>query len=297
MGKIIRRVATDLSQGHCWPPMSPIPGAGSVLIEGYPAMKVGDSYNAHPGPCGTVGPHAGVAVGGSPDVFVEGVPVHRDADEISCGDVADIGAMTVFANGAGRTGAAGGPGVGPNETVGYTVGIPEFTYPGMKGDEIIIKLPISSFKGFVNPTAVGSNCSFSLRLSEAYSPLEEEDTGTIIKNFPGPALTVQSGQNTVTSPGRPELNTAIPISTKFKSLKWVASSVKKSEFALTVNFNKNTGHFSGNLKVNIYALGYSGTTLYQGEVEFTNFVGTTTKTVIFEGQEVPSTPTGQPICP
>ena len=291
MGKIIRRVATDLSQGHCWPPMSPIPGAGSVLIEGYPAMKVGDSYNAHPGPCGTVGPHAGVAVGGSPDVFVEGVPVHRDADEISCGDVADIGAMTVFANGAGRTGAAGGPGVGPNETVGYTVGIPEFTYPGMKGDEIIIKIPIPVTQP--RSMAVGSTCTFSLPLLEAYSPLEEEDTGTIVKNFPGPALTVQSGQNTVTLPGRPELNTAIPISTKFRSLKWVSFPVAENLFTLKVNFNESTGVFNGSLKVasnTFFNNGFEGRTYYEGKVDFINFVGTTTKTVIFEGQEVASCP-------
>jgi len=291
MGKIIRRVATDLSQGHCWPPMSPIPGAGSVLIEGYPAMKVGDSYNAHPGPCGTVGPHAGVAVGGSPDVFVEGVPVHRDADEISCGDVADIGAMTVFANGAGRTGAAGGPGVGPNETVGYTVKVPEFTYPNMKGDEIIIKIPIPVTQP--RSMAVGSTCTFSLPLLEAYSPLEEEDTGTIVKNFPGPALTVQSGQNTVTLPGRPELNTAIPISTKFRSLKWVSFPVAENLFTLKVNFNESTGVFNGSLKLasNIFFNnGFEGRTYYEGKVDFINFVGTTTKTVIFEGQEVASCP-------
>jgi len=120
MPKVIRAVGTDLSQGHCWLPMPPDVASivGTVFVNGSIAMKVGDPYMGHALGCTVpiATTHTGIALIGSPDVWVDGQPIHRDADAISCGDVADNGSNDVFANGS-----------IPSETIGTVILPPVFT--------------------------------------------------------------------------------------------------------------------------------------------------------------------------
>ena len=93
------RATIDFSLGHCWPPAPAAQGSPNVFINGFPAVRVGDLYPVHPGPCGDNPPHAmGVAATGSPNVFINGQPMHRKGDLISCGDVAFGGSPNVFVN-------------------------------------------------------------------------------------------------------------------------------------------------------------------------------------------------------
>ena len=89
----------DPSLGHCWPPTTPIPvnAAGRVTVDGRTPVVVGDAYSIHPGPCGIIPPHPVQTAIGSSTVFIGGLPVVRDLDPLSCGDIAKSLAGTVFA--------------------------------------------------------------------------------------------------------------------------------------------------------------------------------------------------------
>jgi hypothetical protein len=102
---------------------------------------------------------------------------------MSCGDVADNGAPTVFANGGG----GGGPAAqqDPGETTGYVILAPVVNYG-------TIQVPLEST--YQNGRWVFvKGCPFSVKPKTAYSPQQEEDSGRIFKNFPGPPTTTQSG--------------------------------------------------------------------------------------------------------
>lgn len=99
MQRIIKQ--GDMSQGHCWPATTPIPNLGQqkkVYINNLPVIVVGDNYNAHPGPCGNQGTHAVATIVGSNNVFVGGLPVVRDGDPLSCGDIAKSQSGDVYCN-------------------------------------------------------------------------------------------------------------------------------------------------------------------------------------------------------
>jgi len=95
MPRVIRKGVDD-SAGHgCYPPRSADEGSPNVFVNGIPVVRVGDHYPTH---CCPGGPcHDGVASGGSSSVFVNGKPVHRNGDAISCGDTASNGSPNVFA--------------------------------------------------------------------------------------------------------------------------------------------------------------------------------------------------------
>jgi uncharacterized Zn-binding protein involved in type VI secretion len=91
----ITRVGVDVSAGHCFPPRPPSSAAqGTVFVNSILATVVGATYPAHT--CGT-STHDGAASVGSATVFIEGKPVHRIGDDISCGDVSASGSPNVFA--------------------------------------------------------------------------------------------------------------------------------------------------------------------------------------------------------
>jgi len=94
------RVGDSLSTGHGCVGSTTLAGAnqGSVFVNGILAAVVGAPTVSHPfppdPPCA---PHVANLNAGSPNVFIEGIPVGR------VGDSADAGAMTsgspnVFAN-------------------------------------------------------------------------------------------------------------------------------------------------------------------------------------------------------
>jgi len=117
----------DPTQGHGWPsvPLAATTNT-SVKIEGKKIVVVGDTSlpGNHAGclnyNCDDGEDHPVVTLAGSPNVFVGGIPVVRDADPMACGDVADTPFSTVFANGGGNQPQIQ-PGLAPSafETIGY----------------------------------------------------------------------------------------------------------------------------------------------------------------------------------
>lgn len=77
------------------PPRPPAAGSPNVLAGGNPVVRVGDPYMPHP--CPASPPHPGTATGGAGTVFVNGQPIHRTADAISCGSFGGAGVATVTA--------------------------------------------------------------------------------------------------------------------------------------------------------------------------------------------------------
>ena len=72
----------------------------TVFAEGKLWCVVGWLVAQHP-PCPDIPSHcSAVMVKGSPNVFIQGVPVCRKGDLASCGEPALPGSTTVFANGS-----------------------------------------------------------------------------------------------------------------------------------------------------------------------------------------------------
>lgn len=91
----ITRVGVDASAGHCFPPRpANSAGQGTIFVNSILATVVGAAYPAHT--CG-ISTHDGAASSGSSTVFIEGKPVHRIGDDISCGDISAAGSSNVFA--------------------------------------------------------------------------------------------------------------------------------------------------------------------------------------------------------
>tara|TARA_R110001592_G_scaffold49136_1_gene153599 strand:- start:866 stop:1162 length:297 start_codon:yes stop_codon:yes gene_type:complete len=75
------------STGHCFTPVISTSSAQGVFINGIPPVLDGDPYvGAHS--CGTSFHPPGTAVATQRMVIINGKPVHRIKDPISCGDVA-----------------------------------------------------------------------------------------------------------------------------------------------------------------------------------------------------------------
>ena len=91
----ITRLGVDPSAGHCFPPRpTDSAGQGSVFINGILGTVIGAHYPTH---CCGIPCHDGAASAGSATVFLEGIPVHRISDQISCGDISGSGSPNVFA--------------------------------------------------------------------------------------------------------------------------------------------------------------------------------------------------------
>ncbi len=176
MGRVIRAL-TDLSQGHCFNPTFSLAGSLDVKINSFPAVRMTDNYGQKHY-CGLADHDMGPAIEGSPNVFVNGLPIHRDGDKISCGDVADNGSPDVFANELG-TGLPSDPG----NIVGYTVSPSRLIYPF---DEITVYNLIDGTvcKNFyVEGSHTGGVYPF---LGDLFTPLVEEDTGNLTKTYDVP---------------------------------------------------------------------------------------------------------------
>ena len=88
----------DSCTGHgLYPPRASSGGSPDVFIEGAAALRVGDPYPAHCNPDGIC--HAGSQGAGSASVFVNGQPLARAGDAVSCGGAVANGAATVFVGG------------------------------------------------------------------------------------------------------------------------------------------------------------------------------------------------------
>lgn len=159
---------------NCWFPTTPAQGSFDTFINGFQVVRQGDNFQPHIPGC-TVPPstHPVIAGFGSPNVFVNGLTVLRDGDSLLCGDVADNGSPNVFANGGGD----GGPAKGDGETTGYVVRPPEVVYKG-------VLLVYYWVLVFGEQETFVQGCPIADFIPDAYSPLEEEDTGRIFKNYP-----------------------------------------------------------------------------------------------------------------
>ena len=94
MGQSIMRLG-DKSTGHSpgFPPTPSILASTNVMVNKRGAVRSGDKYQIH-----CLGPscHVGNAISSS-TVRVNGKPVHRTGDQITCGDFAGMGSTNVKA--------------------------------------------------------------------------------------------------------------------------------------------------------------------------------------------------------
>lgn len=90
----------DLCSGHgCWPPRVNDQGSPNVFADGIPVHRVGDHWITH---CCVSPPypcHDSVAAQGSPNVFANGKAKCRIGDAVACGSTMVTGSSTVFING------------------------------------------------------------------------------------------------------------------------------------------------------------------------------------------------------
>jgi len=92
----------DMCTGHgCFPPRNSIGGSGDVFVNGIPAHRQSDGWESHGCPCPRTphGAHAGLLGGGSLSVYANGKPLGRVGDPVDCGSKVASGSSDVFAGG------------------------------------------------------------------------------------------------------------------------------------------------------------------------------------------------------
>jgi uncharacterized Zn-binding protein involved in type VI secretion len=86
----------DPCTGHdACPPRSSSEGSPDVFVNGMAVHRQGDGWSSHG--CPVHAPHGSVLAGGSSAVFVNGKPVGRIGDAVACGGTVASGAGDVFA--------------------------------------------------------------------------------------------------------------------------------------------------------------------------------------------------------
>jgi len=96
MPGIVRLGDNSTGHPHCFPARPNVEASGDVLVNGKGAHRLGDGWDVH-GACVLHSPHGGVAASGSATVLVNGQPVCRIGDAISCGDQMAEGSGDVIA--------------------------------------------------------------------------------------------------------------------------------------------------------------------------------------------------------
>lgn len=87
----------DIDTGHGgWPPRPSVAGSPNTFVNGLPVVRQGDAFDLHTDPS-IPETHGGVLSGGSGSVFVNGIPIGRIGDAVSCGSVVAVGSGNVFA--------------------------------------------------------------------------------------------------------------------------------------------------------------------------------------------------------
>lgn len=88
----------DLGSGHgCWRPRPNAQGSPNVFCNGIPVHRVSDSWQIHC--CPDSGCHGGVLAAGSSTVHANNKQLGRISDPVSCGSLAATGSPNVFAGG------------------------------------------------------------------------------------------------------------------------------------------------------------------------------------------------------
>lgn len=89
----------DSGSGHgCWPPRPSTGGSGDVFVNGIAVHRQGDAWASHTCP-DIPETHAGSLASGSSTVFANGKAVGRVGDPVSCGSTVASGSGDVFAGG------------------------------------------------------------------------------------------------------------------------------------------------------------------------------------------------------
>lgn len=96
MPNAVRLGDTSTGHPHCYPSRPNTKASGNVMINGKGAHRLGDDWAAH-GACPDHSPHRGSASSGSSTIIVNGKPLCRIGDSISCGDSMAIGSDNVIA--------------------------------------------------------------------------------------------------------------------------------------------------------------------------------------------------------
>ena len=92
----------DSCTGHeCFPPRSSTSGSPNVYVNGKPAHRQGDGWNPHTctHPKVPHGTHGGSLSAGSATVYCNGKQLGRIGDPVSCGSSVASGSPNVFAGG------------------------------------------------------------------------------------------------------------------------------------------------------------------------------------------------------
>lgn len=85
--------------GHgWWPPRPSVAGSPNVYVNGIPVVTQGDAFAAHTCPS-IPETHGGVLAAGSSTVYVNGKQLGRVTDPVSCGSSVAQGSPNVFAGG------------------------------------------------------------------------------------------------------------------------------------------------------------------------------------------------------
>lgn len=89
----------DNCTGHgCWPPRPSTGASPNVFVNGIAVHRQGDAWAAHT--CPTIPEtHASVLAAGSGTVFVNSKPIARIGDPVACGSNVAAGSPNVFAGG------------------------------------------------------------------------------------------------------------------------------------------------------------------------------------------------------
>jgi uncharacterized Zn-binding protein involved in type VI secretion len=87
----------DLCTGHgCFPPRASTGGSANVYVNGIPVHRKGDSWATH---CCGPSCHGSSLAAGSSSVFVNGLQLGRIGDPVACGSAVAVGSGDVFAGG------------------------------------------------------------------------------------------------------------------------------------------------------------------------------------------------------
>ncbi|WP_116131180.1 PAAR domain-containing protein [Tropicimonas sp. IMCC34043] len=86
----------DMGTGHAdWPARASVGGSGDVFVNGIPVHRNGDGWAVHCNPPGQC--HASALAGGSSTVFANGKGGGRVGDAVACGSKVATGSGNVFA--------------------------------------------------------------------------------------------------------------------------------------------------------------------------------------------------------
>ncbi|WP_041785148.1 PAAR domain-containing protein [Rhodospirillum centenum] len=87
----------DICTGHgCWPPRPSASASPDVFVNGIAVHRQGDAWAAHTCPS-IPETHASVLAAGSSSVYVNGRQIGRIGDPVACGSSVATGSPNVFA--------------------------------------------------------------------------------------------------------------------------------------------------------------------------------------------------------